>query len=196
MAESCKPMCGLLPVAIHHGLHNWEPWWHYNFNGYFQLCSLTQSSITSIRPVSGLKHRFACPKQIQALTCSPSKTHTKHITLHAKALRKRPVNPSLAKITWLVCAYLKHVQPVCISIPMRLCCDTQQNEREPPHRTPFFITLCTHTNSRDDSYQPILSLEHMTQLYANTINNFILTCVFSLSISGMQAVYFLNEPKP
>ena len=56
----------------------------------------------------------------------------------------------------------------------------------PPHRTPFFITLCTHTNSRDDSYQPILSLEHMTQLYANTINNFILTCVFSLNISGMR----------
>ena len=166
-------MCGLLPIAIHNSLHNWETWWHFNFHGHFQLCSLTHSSITSIRPVSILKHWFACPKQTQASFCSSSKTHTEHITLHAKALRKRPANPPLARITWLVWAYLKHVQPVCFSIPMWLCCDTQQNEREPPHRPPFFITLCTHTNSRDDSYQPILSLEHMTQLYANTIYNFI-----------------------
>ncbi len=37
-----------------------------------------------------------------------------------------------------------------------------------PHRPPFFITLCTHTNSRDDSElsQP---LEHMSKNYANTI---------------------------
>ena len=42
------------------------------------------------------------------------------------------------------------------------------NERETPHRPPFFITLCTHTNSRDDSElsQP---LEHMSKNYANTI---------------------------